>query len=268
MQAKTPGGRTVYYKMAGSGPPLLLVHGGNFDADFMTPLADRLRERFTCISLDRPGYRRSGSLDRDSTVEDQTAAIRAVHAAVGDEPAWVLGHSSGGNFSLAYALQFPNAVRGLVLMEPALYGLYPQGAQPWGVRHMREVALPLFRAGDIERGFAEFGRVIELNPDSVNELLALPFGHQLEENKASFARDQAIVIEWCPGKDALAALRCPVLLLEADQTTRLLRDIVQLLQPLIPRATVTTLASCDHLAPQLRPKETARAVLDFVEAGA
>jgi pimeloyl-ACP methyl ester carboxylesterase len=56
---------------------------------------ETLRDRFHCISLDRVGYRRSGTLDRLTTVEEQVEAIAVVHGACTQAPAWVFGHSAG-----------------------------------------------------------------------------------------------------------------------------------------------------------------------------
>jgi len=65
-------------------------------------MIDVLRDRFHCIVLDRLGYRRSAHLDQNTTPEEQATAIEAVHHSVTAKPAWVFGHSSGGNFALAY----------------------------------------------------------------------------------------------------------------------------------------------------------------------
>ncbi len=268
MHARTAAGTDVYYTVTGAGPPMLLVHGANCDADFMSPLAAHLRHRCCCIALDRPGYRRSGLLAHDTTIDEQAAAIRAVHAAVTAEPAWLFGHSSGGNFSMGYAMRYPAAVKGLVLMEPALYALYPADAKPWGVQHMLDVVLPLCRAGDVARGVAEFVRAIPMSAETGAEISALPFWHQIEANKAAFTHDHPVVIEWRPTDAELSRLPCPLLLLAGDRTNAILRDIVNLLWSKLPRGAVTTLAGCDHMAPQIRPRETARAVLDFVESNA
>jgi pimeloyl-ACP methyl ester carboxylesterase len=264
MFAETNDGLTVYYSVAGQGDPMILVHGGNSDADFMTPLEREIGHVFCCVSLDRLGCRRSSSLDHDTTISEQVAAIRAVHRAAGDAPSWIFGHSSGGNFALAYALEYPDLVQGIILMEPALYAAYPVAAIPKAVIKMRDEVMPIFRAGEVERGLAEFVEVLESgNPETFAELADLGLDVRLSENAQSFAHDQPIVIEWCPSDRDLAAFEIPLLLIEGDQTTSLLRDIVALLRAKVPNATVATLKGCDHMAPQVRPGKVADAILDF-----
>jgi pimeloyl-ACP methyl ester carboxylesterase len=264
MIAETSDGLNVYYTVSGQGTPMILVHGGNCDADFMAPLAGEIGDAFRCVSLDRPGYRRSSSLDHDTTISEQVDAISAVDIAASREPSWIFGHSSGGNFALAYGLEYPDMVQGVILMEPALYAAYPATAIPQAVTRMRDEVLPVFREGDIERGLAEFVEVLEAgNPDTFSALADLGLDTRLSENAQSFAHDQPIVIEWCPSDDELAAFEIPILLIEGDQTTRLLRDIVDLLRAKVPNATVATLKDCDHMAPQVQAGKVADAIADF-----
>ena len=264
MITQTPSGQQIYYWTAGSGEPLILVHSATCDADFMRPLSDQLDDEFRCIALDRVGYQRSSQIDHDTTVDEQVEAIRAVHMACTDAPAWVFGHSSGGNFALAYAVRFPELVTGLVLMEPALYAMYPPDATPPAIATMLNEIIPTCRGGDLERGMGQFVQLLGIGSDTIQELSQLPFFAQSGTNAAAFANDQQVVIHGRPTDTELSGLRVPTLLLEGDRTGRLLRDVVALLRPRIPNATVTTLKDCDHMAPQIRPGVVAEAVRAFM----
>lgn len=101
-------GRPVYYFEQGTGPPLLYVHGGTVSADSARGMFETLRDRFRCIALDRVGNCRSGSLDRVTTLKEQVEGIAAVHNACTSDPAWIIGHSGGGNYAVAYAVAHPN----------------------------------------------------------------------------------------------------------------------------------------------------------------
>ena len=114
----TPSGVTVSYDKYGSGPPLVLVHGG-FSAhdtnwEFVKPL---FREHFTVYAVARRGR---GQTDATTghTLEDEAADVVAVLRAVG-EPAFLLGHSYGAHCSLVAAALAQHSVRKLVLYEPA-----------------------------------------------------------------------------------------------------------------------------------------------------
>ena len=56
--AKVPGA-TIYYKIRGTGPLLLMLQGGNGDADGTDALAEHLMGRYTVLSYDRRGLSRS-----------------------------------------------------------------------------------------------------------------------------------------------------------------------------------------------------------------
>lgn len=102
----------------GSGDPVVLIHGsGSLIQDFTTSgLVERLAETRRVIVFDRPGY---GYSDRPRgstwTPERQAALLVAACARMGVERPVVLGHSWGTLVALAWALDHPAAVSGLVL---------------------------------------------------------------------------------------------------------------------------------------------------------
>jgi len=57
-----------------------------------------------------------------------------------------------------YASLFPSNVHGLVLMEPALYALYPSEASPPAIDRMRREIIPMFQRGDIGEGIKSIPR--------------------------------------------------------------------------------------------------------------
>jgi pimeloyl-ACP methyl ester carboxylesterase len=136
MITHTPDNREIYYLTKGTGPELLFLHGGGGGhfkeivevlggGGHFKEIVEVLSPQYSCTTFDRLGWGRSTHLDRNTTMEDQVTAIEAVHNCVTSAPIWVFAHSSGGNYALAYALSCPNRVKGIVMVEPALYGIYP-----------------------------------------------------------------------------------------------------------------------------------------------
>ena len=121
----TSEGTTVSYRHYGDGPPLVLVHGGFSDDvtnwEFVDPI---LRERFTVYAIARRGRG-----ETDATVghgiEDEARDVVSLIQAIG-EPAFLLGHSYGGQCSLAAARLAPASIRKLVLYEPPLPSILPR----------------------------------------------------------------------------------------------------------------------------------------------
>lgn len=114
---QTPAGTTVSYSHAGSGPPLVLVHGSFTDDvtnwEFVKPV---LQERFTLYAIARRGRGETDATESHG-VEDEARDVAAAIDAIG-ERVFLLGHSYGAHCSLAAAALDPARIRKLVLYEP------------------------------------------------------------------------------------------------------------------------------------------------------
>jgi pimeloyl-ACP methyl ester carboxylesterase len=122
-----PGAR-LHYEVRGSGPVLLLIHGGIVDAGVYTGLAGVLADGYTVVTYDRRGYSRS-SLDApadDQRIEVHGDDAARLVAALGSEPAYVLGNSSGAVIALELATRRPDLVRAVVAHEPSIGELMPE----------------------------------------------------------------------------------------------------------------------------------------------
>ncbi len=122
------GGR-IRYLVAGSGRPLLLLHGVGESAGYWREVLPRLADRYTVYAPDLPGYGASDPLGPG--VEPTPARLAAVMAAFLDTvtgpdtgPAVVVGHSLGGSIALELALHHPELVGRLVLEDAAGLGGY------------------------------------------------------------------------------------------------------------------------------------------------
>src|SRR5918994_2278775 len=123
----SPTGATVSYDKRGSGPPLVLVHGGFSDHEtnwaFVMPL---LMQRFTVHAVARRGRGETDATE-GHRVEDEGRGVAALVEAVG-APVFLLGHSYGAHAALAAAAKVPDRVRKLVLYEPPWPGILGGGA--------------------------------------------------------------------------------------------------------------------------------------------
>ncbi|WP_432835829.1 alpha/beta hydrolase [Dactylosporangium sp. CA-092794] len=123
-------GATLYYEVRGSGPVLLLICGGIYDAEGFTGLADALATERTVVTYDRRGNSRSvlttppSMLSVEEQADDAYRLLGAVEVTE-DEPAEVFGNSSGAVIALELATQNPAMVRTVVAHEPPLFELLP-----------------------------------------------------------------------------------------------------------------------------------------------
>ena len=113
-------GRRIHYLRAGSGPPLILVHGLIGSLRNWRLNLDALAEAATVYALD---LHNMGQSDRvpglDPSLEATADRLFAVMDALGLAQADVAGHSHGGAVALALAARCPERVRRLILFAPA-----------------------------------------------------------------------------------------------------------------------------------------------------
>jgi pimeloyl-ACP methyl ester carboxylesterase len=117
-------GVRLHYVERGQGQPLVLLHGnGSMTRDFeLSGIVDLAADDYRVIVFDRPGY---GHSERPrNTIWGPQAQAGLLHQALqklGVERPIVVGHSWGTLVALAMALEFPSAVRSLVLLSGYYY---------------------------------------------------------------------------------------------------------------------------------------------------
>jgi len=114
-------GDRLHYVQAGSGPDVVLIHGTALTLDDMLagPF-DLLAQRYRVTAVDRPGHGHS-SPTPEASAEAQAGRVREVVRALSLVRPVVLGHSLGGAVALAYAIQWPEEVSGVVAIAPYAY---------------------------------------------------------------------------------------------------------------------------------------------------
>jgi pimeloyl-ACP methyl ester carboxylesterase len=116
------------YEVIGSGEPVLFIHAG-FICDFDLPLMSQpALASYQLIRYHRRGFAGSDSIPLAATMVDQAGDARSLLKALDIRRAHIVGHSYGGAIALQLAKDAPEAVRTLVLSEPALQFLLSTAA--------------------------------------------------------------------------------------------------------------------------------------------
>jgi pimeloyl-ACP methyl ester carboxylesterase len=119
----------------GEGAPVVLIHGASVNLrDMKIGLGDRLAESHRVFAVDRPGRGYSTRPDDGWRLDVQARLIHDAVTALGAEKPVVVGQSFGGAVALAYALQYPEDMSGLVLLAPVSH------EWPGGVAWYNEVS--------------------------------------------------------------------------------------------------------------------------------
>ena len=114
-------GRALEYEVRGAGEPVVLVHGSHIADAFAPLLAESvLTERYRLILYHRRGFAGSTHPDGPLSIAQQATDCRALMQHLGVPCAHVVGHSYGGTIALQLALDAPEAVHSLALLEPPL----------------------------------------------------------------------------------------------------------------------------------------------------
>jgi pimeloyl-ACP methyl ester carboxylesterase len=110
-------GRRVVYRVAGSGPPIVLIHGMLNASSHWQSVALALARDHTVLAPDLIGHGDSAAPRGDYSLGAHAASIRDLMAAIGIERATIVGHSLGGGVAMQFFYQFPQRVERLVLVS-------------------------------------------------------------------------------------------------------------------------------------------------------
>ncbi|MER7556804.1 alpha/beta fold hydrolase [Nocardioides sp. NPDC126508] len=120
------GRRDIFVTEAGSGPSVVLLHGGGAGATGVSNYArniDALARGFRVIVPDMPGYGRSTKeIDHEDPFGDLAAAVRGLLDEMDVDRAHLVGNSYGGAAALRLAMDRPDRVDRLILMGPGGIG--------------------------------------------------------------------------------------------------------------------------------------------------
>jgi pimeloyl-ACP methyl ester carboxylesterase len=112
------GGPLIAGRRAGSGPPVLLLHGGpGMSFDYLRDLADELAEENDVAWYQQRGQEPS-AVEGPYTVAADVEDARRVLDALGWEKAYVVGHSWGGHLALHVAEAMPERLLGVLAVDP------------------------------------------------------------------------------------------------------------------------------------------------------
>jgi pimeloyl-ACP methyl ester carboxylesterase len=116
LQFRTIHGYKRAYRIAGSGPAILLIHGIGDNSTTWNAIQAKLAQRFTVIAPDLLGHGRSDKPRADYSVAAYANGMRDLLSVLEIERVTVVGHSLGGGVGMQFAYQFPHLVERLILV--------------------------------------------------------------------------------------------------------------------------------------------------------
>ena len=255
-----PDGARLRYSTAGTGEPVVLLHGLGLDASMWDAQWPVLQREFRAIRYDFRGFGGSSlPTGAYSHSEDLLALLDFLEA----RPAHVIGLSMGGRFALRFALDQPGAVRSLTLIDSALEGHSWSGA--WNQKMDAIVAAA--KNGDVGAAKQlwlthELFAPAQRDPRLAAELAAMVDRYSAWHwRNVDPARRPA-----SPAIKGLAKLKCPTLVVLGELDLPDFKDIAQRLAAEIPGATLRTIAGAGHMANMEAPAAVNEQVLAHLRA--
>ena len=109
-------GHDTFYRRAGDGPPVLLVHGMAGSSATWEPAMALLAEHHTVIAPDLPGHGRSDKPRGDYSLGAHASFLRDLLVRLEIDGATIVGQSLGGGIAMQFAYQHPDWCQRLVLV--------------------------------------------------------------------------------------------------------------------------------------------------------
>ena len=105
------------FRISGSGPALLLLHGLACDSSTWVDVIPTLSKHFTVIAPDLLGHGESDKPDADYSLGGYANGMRDLLTVLGIDKVTVVGHSFGGGVAMQFAYQFPDRTERVVLVS-------------------------------------------------------------------------------------------------------------------------------------------------------
>nr|WP_242623431.1 alpha/beta hydrolase [Pseudonocardia sediminis] len=123
MRFRTVHGYRRAFRVAGSGPPVVLIHGIGDSSATWEPILPALARHHLVIAPDLLGHGHSDKPRADYSVAAYANGVRDLLGVLGIQRATLIGHSLGGGVAMQFAYQFPDRTERLVLIGSGGAGL-------------------------------------------------------------------------------------------------------------------------------------------------
>ncbi len=277
LQFRTIHGYRRAFRVAGSGPAILLIHGIGDNSTTWDTVQTKLAQRFTVIAPDLLGHGKSEKPRADYSVAAYANGMRDLLSVLDIDQVTVIGHSLGGGVAMQFTYQFPQYVNRLILVGAG--GVTKDvnlalrlASLPMGSEALALLRLPLVlpalrlagRAAGVALGSTGLGRDV---PEMLRILADLP-----EPTASSaFARTLRAVVDW-RGQVVTMLDRCyltesvPVQLIWGDQDSVIPVSHGEMAHSAMPGSRLEIFRGSGHFPFRDDPDRFVEVVQKFIDA--
>ena len=255
------------YEKTGTGEPVLFI--SPVLADGFLPLLGHpaLVDQYELIHYHRRGWVGSTHTPGPVSIRQHVVDAAALLDHLGVAPVHVVGHSSGAAIAAELALDHPDKVHSLTMLELSLLSLpcgqaFLQGASP---------VLEMHRAGDHEKAFAAFMSAVSgLDWDTCRATLETQVpgvvDQSIKDADTFFEIELPSLAEWRLDANQARAITQPVLSVLGTDTEPLWVEVAAFLRTNISQVEETEIVGAGHLLHIQQPDPVANAVADFLRS--
>jgi len=244
------GEHSVAYRIAGEGPPLVLLHGFLCDSRVWGRQLADLSDRFTVVAWDAPGAGSSSDPPDQFTIGDWARCLAEFLDSVGIERATVLGLSWGGILAQELYRLHPSRVAALILA-----GTYAGWKGSLPAAHCRARLERCAREASLPAEELAARWVPEFFTDAAPQVLRDEMTAVVRDFHPLGFRLMARSLADTDTTDLLPAIDVPTLLLWGDDDVRSPLSIAEQFHAAIPSAELALIPGAGHVSNMERPDE-------------
>jgi len=253
------GGSRIGYLRAGSGTPVVLLHGGLADARAWKRQLATFAEHHDVVSWDAPGCGGSDDPPRGTPLEGYADRLAAFVAALGFDRPHLVGLSFGGGLALATAARHPGLPRSVV--AASAYAGWGGSLPAEEVRrrvahaeHASDEPPQAWLPGFLDSLYGSSG------PDESAEEIATI----ASERRPEGARTMLYAFAEADLTGDLSKIEAPTLLLYGEEDVRSPRSVAEAIRAEIPGSRLRMLAGVGHALPFEAPDRFDAEVIAFL----
>ncbi|HLN20698.1 MAG TPA: alpha/beta hydrolase [Bacteroidales bacterium] len=110
-------GRKIWYTEAGTGLPVVLLHGYLESSEIWNGFSEKLSSEFRVISIDLPGQGKSDVYSETHSMEMIAEVIKELTGNLRLGKFFLVGHSLGGYVTMAFVDLYPGSLKGYCLFH-------------------------------------------------------------------------------------------------------------------------------------------------------
>lgn len=263
-------GVRVHYQERGTGDAFVLIHGNNSSAYSWRDVFDELSKEFRVVALDLKGFGFTSKPEGDYRVETQAALVVGLLDQLGIERATWCGSSMGGGVALAAAINYPQRVGSLILVDASAFEVGRSGGASLAPAYVRwpyiggaVTALALTRDSLVREGLRKsFYDKSKVTNERV-EAYYRPLRTRGGQRAARLVRDQR---DFTRIENSLDKIRRPVLIIWGAQDELILLEDGKRLHSQIAGSQLVVFDNCGHLPQEEMPERFVREVVSFMKS--